>query len=137
MNLKSVSGKNWLFKDFSSSDITKYSENYSLSEIVSKLLSIRKNKIDNIDLFLNPKIKNLLPNPYHLKDMDKAVKRTYEAIINKEVIGIFGDYDVDGATSTALLTKYFLLINQKINTHIPDRHKEGYGPIQGRLYLNR
>ena len=128
MNFKSVSGKNWLFKDFSSSDITKYSENYSLSEIVSKLISIRKNKIDNIDLFLNPKVKNLLPNPFHLKDMDKAIKRTYEAIINKEVIGIFGDYDVDGATSTALLTKYFLLIKQNIKIHIPDRHKEGYGP---------
>ena len=128
MNFKSVSGKNWLFKDFSSSDITKYSENYSLSEIVSKLISIRKNKIDNIDLFLNPKVKNLLPNPYHLKDMKKAIQRTYEAIMNKEVIGIFGDYDVDGATSTALLTKYFLLIKQNIKIHIPDRHKEGYGP---------
>jgi single-stranded-DNA-specific exonuclease len=128
MNFKSVSGKNWLFKDFNSADITKYSENYSLSEIVSKLISIRKNKIDNIDLFLNPKVKNLLPNPYHLKDMKKAIQRTYEAIMNKEVIGIFGDYDVDGATSTALLTKYFLLIKQNIKIHIPDRHKEGYGP---------
>jgi len=50
------------------------------------------------------------------------------SIIKNESIGIFGDYDVDGATSTALLLRYFLSINQKIHIHIPDRKKEGYGP---------
>ncbi len=69
MSFSSVSGKNWLFKEFDSSEITKFSEDYSLTEIVAKLLSIRKKNIDNIDLFLNPKIKNSLPNPLHLKDM--------------------------------------------------------------------
>ena len=128
MNFVSVSGKNWIFKKFDSSDIVKYSENYSLSEIVAKLLSIRKKNIDNVDLFLNPTIKGLLPNPLRLKDMDNAIKRTYESILKSESIGIFGDYDVDGATSTALLSRYFLSINQKIQTYIPDRKKEGYGP---------
>ena len=128
MNFVSVSGKNWIFKKFDSSDIVKYSENYSLSEIVAKLLSIRKKNIDNVDLFLNPTIKGLLPNPLRLKDMDNAIKRTYESILKNETIGIFGDYDVDGATSTALLSRYFLSINQKIQTYIPDRTKEGYGP---------
>ena len=55
MNFSSVSGKNWLFKKFDSSEIYKFVENYSLSEITAKLLSIRKNNIENIDLFLNPK----------------------------------------------------------------------------------
>ena len=128
MNLTSVSGKNWIYKKFDSSDIIKFIEKYSLSETVAKLLSIRKKGIDNIDLFLNPKIKNLLPNPLQLKDMSNAISRTYESIINKDLIGIFGDYDVDGATSTALLAKYFLAIQQKIQTYIPDRFKEGYGP---------
>jgi len=128
MNFVSVSGKNWIFKKFDSSDIVKYSENYSLSEIVAKLLSIRKKNIDNVDLFLNPTIKGLLPNPLRLKDMGNAIKRTYESILKNESIGIFGDYDVDGATSTALLSRYFLSINQKIQTYIPDRTKEGYGP---------
>ena len=64
MNLTSVSGKNWIYKKFDSSDIIKFTEKYSLSETVAKLLSIRKKSIDNIDLFLNPKIKNLLPNPF-------------------------------------------------------------------------
>ena len=128
MNNSSVSGKNWIFRKFNSLDIKNLSEKYSLSEIVAKLLSIRKNNIENFDLFLKPKIKNLLPNPMQFKDMSNAVERTYKSILNSNKIGIFGDYDVDGACSTALLAKYFLSINQKIETYIPERKTEGYGP---------
>jgi len=128
MNFSSVSGKNWLFKKFDSSEIYKFVENYSLSEITAKLLSIRKSNIENIDSFLNPKIKNLLPNPFILKDMSVAIERIYKSITKDELIGIFGDYDVDGASSTAILARYFLSINKKLKTYIPDRLKEGYGP---------
>ena len=128
MNFSSVSGKNWLFKKFDSSDVNKFSESFSLTEIVARLLSIRKKNIDDVGLFLNPKIKNLLPNPLRLKDMRTAVERTYKCILNHELIGIFGDYDVDGASSTALLARYFLSINKKIKTYIPDRQRDGYGP---------
>ena len=128
MNFSSVSGKNWLFKKFNSLEVNKFVENYSLSVITAKLLSIRKSNIENIDLFLNPKIKNLLPNPFILKDMNTAIERTYKSITRDDLIGIFGDYDVDGASSTATLARYFLSINKKVITYIPDRHKEGYGP---------
>ena len=128
MNQFSVSGKNWILKKFNTPDISEYIEKYSITEIVAKLISIRKKNIDNIDLFLNPKIKNLLPNPSNLKNMTNAVDRTYKSILKNEVIGIFGDYDVDGASSTALLARYFDAINQKITTYIPDRKTEGYGP---------
>jgi len=128
MNVSSVSGKSWIYKKFNSNDIKDISEKYSLSQITAKLLSIRKSNIENLDLFLNPKIKNLLPNPMQLKDMNEGVQRTYNSIINSDLIGIFGDYDVDGATSTALLARYFLSINQKIKIYIPDRKLEGYGP---------
>ena len=128
MNFASVSGKNWIFKKFDTSDVKKYSEQFSLSEITARLLAIRKNNIENINLFLNPTIKNLLPNPFHLKDMKKAVNATYKNINEKNMIAIFGDYDVDGATSTAILKNYFSLIKQNIKTYIPDRKKEGYGP---------
>ena len=128
MKFSSVSGKNWIFKKFDSSDIIKFSENYSLSEIVAKLLSIRKKNIDDVALFLEPKIKNLLPNPLNMKDMKNAIERTYKNLCKGDLIGIFGDYDVDGASSTALLSRYFLSINQKIKTYIPDRQSEGYGP---------
>ncbi len=128
MSFVSVSGKNWIFKKFNPSDVDKFTENYSLNETVAKLISIRKKNIDNIDLYLDPKIKNLLPNPFKLKDMEKAVTLTSKKIINNELFGVFGDYDVDGATSSALLVRYFSSIKKKITTYIPDRITEGYGP---------
>ena len=107
MNLPSVSGKNWIGKEFNSEEIDFFKTNFFLDEIVAKLLSIRRIKKEEIKFFLDPSIKNILPNPYILKDMDRAIDRTENAIINREKIGIFGDYDVDGATSTAILGKYF------------------------------
>ena len=128
MSSVSVSSKNWIFKDFNPHDIRHYSDQYSLSEITSKLLSIRKKNIESMDLFLNPTIRNLLPNPLRLKDMKKAVDRIYSGIIENQLIGIFGDYDVDGATSTAILSRYFTSIGVNYKTYIPDRKNEGYGP---------
>jgi len=128
MNQISVSGKNWILNKFNNEDINFYKDNFFLDEITSKLLSIRNIEKTTISNFLNPSIKNSLPNPNSLKDMDKATKRTIDAIINNEKIGIFGDYDVDGATSTALLGNYLKSINQIYEIYIPDRKLEGYGP---------
>ena len=128
MKSLSVSGKNWISKEFNTEDINFFKTNYFLDEIVAKLLSIRKIKKNDIKFFLEPLIKNILPNPYILKDMDVAIERTEKAIINKEKIGIFGDYDVDGATSTAILGKYFERLNIPFEIYIPDRKNEGFGP---------
>ena len=128
MNDSSVSGKDWISKNYNKETVNFLKDNFNLSEIVSKLIAIRKIKLEEVKLFLNPKIKNLLPNPFLLKDMEKAVDRTIKGIENNEKIGIFGDYDVDGATSTAVLGNYFNEINQKVEIYIPDRKTEGYGP---------
>ena len=128
MNSLSVSGKNWISKEFNSEEIDFFKTNYFLDEITAKLLSIRKIKKEDVKFFLDPSIKNILPNPYILKDMDRAIERTKMAILKKEKIGIFGDYDVDGATSTAILGKYFELLNISFETYIPDRKNEGFGP---------
>ena len=128
MNSLSVSGKNWVLKKYSEEKTTFLKENFSLDEITSKLLSIRQIKKDEVISFLNPSIKNFLPNPYNLADMERTTLRTAEAISQNEKIGIFGDYDVDGATSTALLGNYFSELNLEYETYIPDRKKEGYGP---------
>ena len=128
MSSLSVSGKNWVSKEFNLEDINFFKTNYFLDEIVAKLLSIRKIKKEEVKFFLNPLIKNILPNPYILKDMDIAIERMEEAIFNKEKIGIFGDYDVDGATSTSVLGKYFELLNIPFEIYIPDRKSEGFGP---------
>ena len=71
-----------------------------------------------------------MPNPSILKDMGLAVDRAYNSILNNELIGIFGDYDVDGASSTALLVKYYDSIKQKTKIYIPDRQNDGYGPTK-------
>ena len=128
MNSLSISGKNWLLKKYNQEDLSFLKENFSLDEITCKLLSIRKIKKEEVDSFLNPLIKNFLPNPNDLIDMDKSTKRMVEGIAKKEKIGIFGDYDVDGATSTALLGNYFSKLNLKYEIYIPDRKTEGYGP---------
>ena len=128
MNSISVSGKNWISKKFNSDDISFFKTNYFLDETVAKLLSIRNIKKEEINFFLNPLIKNILPNPFILKDMDKAIERTISGILKKDKIGIFGDYDVDGATSTAILGQYFKSLNIDYEIYIPDRKAEGFGP---------
>ena len=128
MKAISISGKNWILKKFNQDDLLFIKENFLLDEITSKLLSIRKIKKEDINSFLNPSIKNFLPNPNILLDMDKSTLRTFKAINANEKIGIFGDYDVDGATSTALLGNYFSQLNLNYEIYIPDRKKEGYGP---------
>ena len=128
MSSLSISGKNWKLKKYNQDEILYLKNTFSLDEITSKLLSIRKIKKEYIKSFLNPSIKNFLPNPNNLIDMDKSTKRSAKSIIQKEKIGIFGDYDVDGATSTALLGKYFSELNISYEIYIPDRKKEGYGP---------
>ena len=124
----SLSGKNWVFKQYNQEEISFFKDNFFLDEITSKLLSIRKIKKNDIKSFLNPSIKNFLPNPNTLMDMEKSTLRTIKSINAKDKIGIFGDYDVDGATSTALLGRYFTELKIPYEIYIPDRKKEGYGP---------
>ena len=128
MNSISVSNKSWILKKFNENQLTYLKDNFSLDEITSKLLSIRNIKNEEVVGFLNPSIKNFLPNPENLIDMKKSSLRTIEAIKNHEKIGIFGDYDVDGASATALLGNFFSSIKIPFEIYIPDRRKEGYGP---------
>ena len=103
MILNSVSDKNWILRKYNEEDVIFYKENYSLDEVTSKLLSIRKIKKEDVQAFLTPSIKNLLPNPESINDMQKSAKRTLQAVFKKQKVGIFGDYDVDEASATALL----------------------------------
>ena len=128
MSLLSVSSKSWILKKYNQDDVMFFKDNFSLDEITSRLLSIRNIKKDEVNSFLNPSIKNFLPNPYVLNDMKKSSKRVSEVILNDLKIGIFGDYDVDGASATALLGNYFTTLGLDYITYIPDRKKEGYGP---------
>ena len=136
MNSVSVTGKNWILKKSDQEKVIYLKDNFFLDEIIAKLLVLRNIKEEDIQSFLNPSIKNFLPNPFNLLDMEKSSLRTIETINKKEKIGVFGDYDVDGATSTALLGKYFDELNLDYEIYIPDRKTEGYGPsIKGFKHL--
>ena len=128
MNELSLSGKNWIYKKFDASYIEYLKENFLLDEITAKLLSIRNIKKDSIKSFLEPSIKNLIPNPNTLRDMEKTTLRLLKAINENQRIGIFGDYDVDGASSTAIIGNYLKIIKKNFEIYIPDRRSEGYGP---------
>jgi len=99
-----------------------------LPEVVGRVLAARGVGLEDADAFLNPTLRGLLPDPSRLKDMDGAADRLAAAVMGGEVIGIFGDYDVDGATSSALLRRFISAVGGRVQIHIPDRLKEGYGP---------
>ncbi len=128
MNDLSLSGKKWIHKKFDNVYVQYLKENFYLDEITAKLLSIRNIEKSQIDSFLKPSIKNLIPDPKILIDMEKATNRIFKSITNGKKIGIFGDYDVDGASSTALIGNYLKVLKQNFEIYIPDRKLEGYGP---------
>lgn len=132
---QSLSGRRWLWRIPSSCDPATLDRNAqhiaqkaSLYEIVGRMIAVRGVAPQAVKHFLDPKLKNLLPNPSCLKDMDKAADRIAKAVINREKIAIFGDYDVDGGCSSAILTQFFNNLDIKPINYIPDRFKEGYGP---------
>ena len=105
-----------------------FSQRFNFPSALVPILIENKVSKDNFELFLDPKIKNFLPDPNIFIDMDKTVKRIANEIENKNPIGIFGDYDVDGATSAALLKLFLQYFGIEVHIHIPDRFLEGYGP---------
>ena len=105
-----------------------FSQRFNFPSALVPILIENKVSKDTFELFLDPKIKNFLPDPNIFIDMDKTVKRIANEIENKNPIGVFGDYDVDGATSAALLKLYLQYFGIEVHIHIPDRFLEGYGP---------
>ena len=125
---KSVLGKKWVFAPIDGRLAEGISQTYGLPDIVSRILVSRGVGFDEVQEFLNPTLKAQLPDPSKLKDMDKAAKRIANAIMNNEKVAVFGDYDVDGATSSALLKRFFRAQGRDLRVYIPDRIGEGYGP---------
>ncbi|PID29579.1 MAG: single-stranded-DNA-specific exonuclease RecJ [Candidatus Cloacimonadota bacterium] len=128
--------KKWQYADSLTPEEIKLREEivqtYKCPSIIAELLIKKGNKsLDGINSFFDPKMKDT-HDPFIFKDMKKAVNRIISAIENKEKIIIFGDYDVDGTTSTALLYLGLKKCNGKVGYYIPDRETDGYG-----LSLNR
>lgn len=100
----------------------------NIDEIVARILAGRNVPAESAERFLDPTIKDLMPSPLTLTDMEKAADRLVQAIERRERVAIFGDYDVDGATSSAILARFLRHFGIDAKIHIPDRIFEGYGP---------
>jgi len=124
----SLTNKRWKLKNFDEREIENISQNFGFSYLLAKLFNIRKINISDIDQYINPSLKDHMPDPYNLVDMEKACSRIYDSISNDEKIAIFGDYDVDGSTSTSIIINYFRSLGIEVEYHIPNRFTEGYGP---------
>ena len=128
MKNHSVQGKEWIIKDYDKNLLELISTKYEVDYFTAKLLSIKGIVVNEIESFLEPKIKNFLPNPSHFKDCDQGIKIIYKHILNNNKICIFSDYDVDGATSAGMMSLYLKKLKVNYSVYIPDRQKDGYGP---------
>ncbi len=104
------------------------SQKFGLNALLARILAARSVEEEDAVDYLTPTLKKLMPNPTKFVDMENAAARLVKAIENKEQVAIFGDYDVDGACSSAILSKFLNFFQLKTRIYIPDRIVEGYGP---------
>ena len=124
----SLSQRRWIERPLDGRLAAALSQRYNLPEVVGRVMAARGVDLDAAAGYLSPTLRDLLPDPSHLKDMDQAAQRLARAIMDGQKIGIFGDYDVDGATSSAVLANYGRSVGGDVVIHIPDRIRDGYGP---------
>lgn len=127
---RSVCGKRWIDRlDFAAARMAgAISQQTGLSEILARIVAGRGVTVEGAESFIQPTIRDLMPDPSTLAGMDALVARLADAIEAGETIALFGDYDVDGASSVALMVRYLRHFGLDPLTHIPDRIFEGYGP---------
>ncbi len=125
---QSVCGRRWRVRGADDGVAAAIAERLALPEIIARLLAQRGISVAEAPGFLAPRLREFLPDPAHLRDMAPAVKRLMRAVRDGEKIVVFGDYDVDGATSAALLLRFFAAVGGDASVYVPDRLREGYGP---------
>ncbi|HVV92998.1 MAG TPA: single-stranded-DNA-specific exonuclease RecJ [Hyphomicrobiales bacterium] len=103
-------------------------QRHGVPEVLARVLAGRGVTLDLLPGYLKPTLRELMPDPYRLTAMEAAAGRLADAVTAGETIAIFGDYDVDGATSSAVLGSFFAAAGAPFSVYIPDRIFEGYGP---------
>ncbi|HUH83758.1 MAG TPA: single-stranded-DNA-specific exonuclease RecJ [Stellaceae bacterium] len=124
----SLSGRRWRQRASDDRAGLALAQRHGLPEIIGRLLASRGVEVEEAERFLAPKLRESLPDPSGFRDMDKAVARIVRAVTHGEMIAVFGDYDVDGATSAALIQRFLAAVGVRVRVYIPDRLREGYGP---------
>jgi len=127
---RSLTGRAWRDRldDRGSARALTIAQRHGLDELLARILAGRNVDVEEVDSFLDPTIKRLMPDPHTITDMAAASARIADAVMSGEFVAIFGDYDVDGATASALLCRYLRHCGLDPIVHIPDRIFEGYGP---------
>lgn len=127
---RSVSGNRWVSRldQAGQNRALAMAQTHGLPDLIARVLAGRGVGVDEAMAFLDPTIRSLMPDPYLLTDCEKAAGRLLRAVKTGETVAIFGDYDVDGAASSALLYRFLTHFGVPASIYIPDRIFEGYGP---------
>ncbi|GIR10442.1 MAG: single-stranded-DNA-specific exonuclease RecJ [Hyphomicrobiales bacterium] len=125
---RSAAGQVWKFRPSDDRLVLAMCQRHTIPDVLARVLVARGVALEEVPAYLEPRLRDLLPDPSCLTDMDKAAERLALAVEHDEKIAVFGDYDVDGATSSAVLSRYFAALGKHLRVYIPDRQKEGYGP---------
>lgn len=128
LSQKSLSGAKWLMPDTDLAAVEKIARAHDVPELIARLLLQRGVPEGEIERFLNPTLKTDFPDPNSLKDMYEMAEFVSSAILDGKSFAIFGDFDVDGATSSAVLHRFLRACDIDAPIYIPDRLTEGYGP---------
>lgn len=125
---RSLCGRRWLLRPADDGLVRVLSQTLDLPPVIARMLAARGVEPAFADDFCAPTLRRLLPDPRLLSDMPRAAERVATAVERGEAIAVFGDYDVDGATASALLVRFFRSLGREPSIYIPDRIREGYGP---------
>jgi single-stranded-DNA-specific exonuclease len=125
---RSLGGRRWLSRVTDDALALALAQALEVPDVVGRVLAARNVRLDDAETYLNPTLRATMPDPSRLRDMDRAVARLADALSRDEPIAVFGDYDVDGATASALLRLYLEAVGGRVRPYIPDRLREGYGP---------
>jgi single-stranded-DNA-specific exonuclease len=125
---RSLTGRRWVWRQAEERVGQGIAQALGVPELIGRLLAARGVSADQATNFLDPTLRAMLPDPSCLMDMDRAAARLADAVESRACIGVFGDYDVDGACSAALMVSVLRMLGCEVLYHVPDRLLEGYGP---------
>lgn len=132
---RSISGRSWVDRLDHAASRTSAAmvQQYGITEIIARIIAARGVALEETNEYLTPTIRELMPDPNVLNDMEALIERLAAAVTSGEQIALFGDYDVDGATAVSTLARYLRGVNSEPLIYIPDRIFEGYGPNEGAM----
>jgi single-stranded-DNA-specific exonuclease len=125
---RSITGRVWRQRAADVGVVRTHAQRHGLSEPLARALASRGVSVDGADDYLAPTLKALFPDPSSFMDMDRAASILVDALTADRATTVFADYDVDGATSAALLVRWFRAMGKDLPIYVPDRVTEGYGP---------